>query len=166
MSNKPAILLIISGVFLLLSNQSFAQNFLLPDGEYMDTTSAQSEKCQKIYTYFYGVGGKYPENSASLLKEAQIFLQQKNQNYLNSGYITFRFMIDCEGKLLPKTQVLQTDEKYSNYHFERNLVNELFAFLKTLDKWRIAKSKGGYTYSYKAFLTFKIKNGKVINIIP
>jgi hypothetical protein len=63
-------------------------------------------------------------------------------------------------------QVLQTDEKYSNYHFEKKLVNELFTFLKTLDKWKIAKSKEGYTYSYKAFVTFKIKNGKVINIIP
>jgi hypothetical protein len=166
MPNKLTIALIISGLSLLLTCQTFAQNFVLPDGDYMDTTFAQNEKCHKIYNYFYGVGGKYPENSASLLKEAQIFLQQKNQNYLNSGYITFRFMVNCEGKLLPKTQILQTDEKYLNYHFEKNLVNELFAFLKTLDKWRIAKSKEGYTYSYKAFLTFKIKNGKVVNIIP
>lgn len=166
MPNRLTITLIISGIFLLLTNQSFAQNFVLPDGEYMDTVSTQNEKCPKIYGYFYSVGGKYPENSASLLKKVQTFLQEKNENYLNSGYITFRFMIDCEGKPLPKTQILQTDEKYTNYHFNKNLVNELFTFLKTLDKWKIAKSKEGVTYSYKAFLTFKIKNGKVINIIP
>jgi hypothetical protein len=166
MPNRLTKVLIISGVFLLLTSQTFAQNFVLPDGEYMDTISIQNEKCPKIYNYFYSVGGKYPKNSASLLKEVQIFLQQKNKNYVNSGYITFRFMIDCEGKLLPKIQVLQTDEKYAAFHFEKDLVNELFAFLKTLDKWRMAKSKEGNTYSYKAFLTFKIKNGKVINIIP
>jgi hypothetical protein len=103
MPNKLTIVLIILIVSLLFNCQTFAQNFVLPDGEYMDTTSAQNEKCPKIYNYFFSVGGKYPENSASLLKEAQIFLQQKNENYFNSGYITFRFMVDCEGKLLPKT---------------------------------------------------------------
>ncbi len=166
MPNRLTLKLIISGIFLLLTSQTFAQNFVLPDGEYMDTISTQNEKCPKIYGYFYSVGGKYPENSASLLKKVQIFLQEKNENYLNSGYITFRFMVDCEGKLLPKTQVLQTDGKYSASHFNKNLVNELFAFLKILNKWKIAKSKEGDTYSYKAFVTFKIKNGKVINIIP
>jgi hypothetical protein len=75
-------------------------------------------------------------------------------------------MIDCEGKPLPKTRLLQTDEKYVTCHFEKKLVDDLFAFFKTLDKWKIVKSKEGVSYSYKAFLTFKIKNGKVINIIP
>jgi len=132
----------------------------------MDTTFAQNEKCLKQYAYFYSVGGKYPENSTSLLKKVQTFLQQQNKNYVNSGYITFRFMIDCEGRRIPATQVLQTDEKYAAFHFEKKLVDELYSFLKTLDKWVTAKSKEGNTYSYKAFLTFKIKNGKVINIIP
>jgi hypothetical protein len=166
MPKRLTIILTISGVLLLLTCQSFAQNFVLPDGEYMDTTSTQNEKCPKAYAYFYSVNGKYPENSASLLKKVQLFLQQKNENYVNSGYITFRFIVDCDGKPLPKTQVLQTDEKYAACHFNKNLVNELFAFFKTLDKWVIARSKAGYPYSYKAFLTFKIKNGKVINIIP
>jgi len=166
MPNKLIIALIISGIFLLLTNQSFAQNFILSDGEYMDTTFTQNEKCPKQYAYFYSVGGKYPENSTSLLKKAQTFLQQKNENYINSGYITFRFMIDCEGKRISKTEVLQTDEKYAAFHFEKKLVDELYGFLKTLDKWVTYRSTEGTTYSYKAFLTFKIKNGKVINIIP
>jgi len=166
MPNKSAILFIISGILLLLTNKTFAQNFVLPDGEFMDTSFIQNEKCPKLFAYFYSVDGKYPENSASLLKKVQTFLQQKNENYANSGYITFRFLIDCEGKPYPKTRVLQTDEQYSNCYFNKNLVNELYAFLKTLDKWKIAKSKDGNTFSYKAFITFKIKNGKVINIIP
>ena len=139
---------------------------MLPDGEYMDTTSVQNEKCPTQFAYFYSVGGKYPENSASLLKKVQAFLQQKNEMYANNGYITFRFMIDCEGKRVPQTEVLQTDEKYASFHFEKKLVDELFSFLQTLDKWVIARSTDGKSYSYKAFLTFKIKNGKVINIIP
>jgi len=166
MPNKLIIALVISTVLLLCSKQSQAQNFILPDGEYMDTTFAQNEKCPPQYAYFYSVGGKYPENSTSLLKKVQAYLQQKNEAYTNSGYITFRFMIDCEGKRVPQTEVLQTDEKYAAFHFEKNLVDELYSFLKTLDKWIVAKSTNGNAYAYKAFLTFKIKNGKVINIIP
>lgn len=166
MPNKLSVILIISGLFLLLSSKTFAQNFVLPDGEYMDTTISQNEKCAQQYAYFYSVGGKYPENSATLLKKVQTYLQQKNESYTNSGYITFRFMIDCEGKPLAKTRVLQTDENYVTCHFEKKLVDELFAFYKTLDKWKIIKSKEGVSYSYKAFITFKIRNGKVINIIP
>jgi hypothetical protein len=120
MPNRLTTALMILGVSLLITCQTFAQNFVLPDGEYMDTTSIQNEKCKNNIHYFYNSGGlKYPENSASFLKELQTFLQQKNESYLNSGYITFRFIIDCEGKLLPKTEVLQTDEKYSNYHFNK-----------------------------------------------
>jgi hypothetical protein len=166
MPNKLTIAFIISALLLLQSFQSFAQNYGLPDGEYMDTTSTQNEKCPKGYEYFYRVAGKYPKNSASLLKEVQLFLQQNDRHYINSGYITFRFMVDCEGKRLPKTQVLQTDDKYAVFHFEKELVNELFAFLQTLDKWRAGHPINGISYPYKAFLTFKIKNGKVINIIP
>lgn len=166
MPNKLTTALIISTVLLLWASQSLAQNIILPDGEYMDTTSVQNEKCPKQFAYFYSVGGKYPENSTSLLKKVQAYLQQKNETYTNSGYITFRFMVDCEGKRVPQTEVLQTDEKYAAFHFEKKLVDELFSFLKTLDKWVTYKSKEGNTYSYKAFLTFKIKNGKVINIIP
>jgi hypothetical protein len=163
---KKILHLIVIAAALLLSGEAFAQDFVLPDGEYMDTTFAPNEKCKNNTQYFYSVGGKYPQNSSTLLKEVQTFLQQKNKNYSNSGYITFRFIIDCGGKRSPKTEVLQTDEYYISNHFDKELVNELFAFLKTMDKWKIAASKEGAIFSYKAFLTFKIKNGKVINIIP
>jgi hypothetical protein len=163
---KKAKYLLIIAIALFLRNETFAQNFVLPGGEYMDTTSAQNAKCKNSIQYFYGVGGKYPKSSSTLLKEVQAFLQQKNVSYGNSGYITFRFIVDCGGKPLPGTEVLQTDGQYAGTHFDKELVNELFSFFKTMDAWRIAASKSGEAFSYKAFLTFKIKNGKVINIIP
>ena len=132
----------------------------------MDTTTYHNTKCKDYNAYYYQVGGKYPQNSSSLLKEVQISFQNNKEIYLGSGYITFRFIVDCEGKLMQKVQVLQTDEKYKSYHFNKTLVNELFAFLKTLNKWKIAKLKNGETILYRAFITFKIRNGKVINIIP
>ena len=65
-----------------------------------------------------------------------------------------------------KTQVLQTDEAYKPKHFQKQFVEQLFTFFKTMKNWKIAKTKTGEPFNYFAFLTFKIQNGKVINIIP
>jgi hypothetical protein len=131
----------------------------------MDTTSARGT-CREPNVYYYQVGGKYPENSASLLEKTRMFLQKQNKQYTGSGYITFRFRVDCEGKAMKRVQVLQTDENYISQHFDKDFVGQLFSFVKTLDKWKIAKNNKGEPYSYTTFVTFKIKDGQVINIIP
>jgi hypothetical protein len=165
-----AIRQIIILTFLFLYGHAFGQNFILPDGEYMDTTSIQDTKDTACfispYNYYYSFGAKYPENSASLLNEAQLYLQKKHAAYCGSGYITLRFSIDCEGRMTKKVQVLQTNEQYTSYHFERALVNELYAFLQTLVKWKVANPLPGKNFYYMTFVTFKIRNGKIINIIP
>ncbi|HEY5407034.1 MAG TPA: hypothetical protein VIJ92_08100 [Ginsengibacter sp.] len=158
--------LIILLTSLFMTCQVFGQNIILPDGEYMDTTSNTDTKCKNYNAYYYQVGGKYPESSSSVLKEVRIFQQKKNKRYFGSGYITFRFTVDCEGKVMKKIQVMQTDEMYKPYHFSRDLVNELFLFFNTMKKWKIAKTKQGDVFNYFAFIAFKINNGKVINIIP
>ena len=67
---------------------------------------------------------------------------------------------------MKRTQVLQTDKNYKTYHFDKAFVDELYFFLNTLDDWKIVKDNKGNPLSYIAFITFKIENGKVINIIP
>jgi hypothetical protein len=154
-------------LFIFRSFPGSSQNVILGEGEFMDTTSVNDPGCKGYdNVFYYQVGGKYPENSASLLKETQAFLQEKNKKFNGSGYITFRFAIDCAGKMRKRVQVLQTDEKYRTTHFEKEFVNELFLFVGSLDKWKIAGSKNGVPYFYTTLITFKIKDGKVINIIP
>ena len=154
--------------FLLFASHTYSQNFVLPDGEYMDTTTNDNATCKDYSVYYYqGHGrGKYPEASTTILKEVQSFLKIKDNSFKGSGYITFQFMIDCNGKKMKKTRVLQTDEEYNNYHFEKEFVEELYTFLNTMDKWKIFKINSGEILSYHAFITFKIKNGKAVNIIP
>ncbi len=145
---------------------SFGQNFTLPDGEYMDTTGNLKSNCPNYAIYYYSLGCKYPKNSSSLLKDLQDFLKNKNNIYPGSGYITFRFKIDCEGRPNQKVKVSQTDTKYKICHFDKKLVNELYLFIKTLNEWKTGITRDGKVYSYLAFITFKMENGKIINIIP
>lgn len=158
----------LAAIFLLiLPFPAMAQNFILADGEYMDTTSVLPAGCKYYDVYYYQVGGKYPESSETILKSAHAFLQQKNSKYTGSGYITFRFTVGCDGKVIAKTQVLQTDERYTKHTFDKQFVSELYAFFKTLTKWKVARMPAtNEAIAYAAFITFKIKNGEVINIVP
>jgi len=153
-------------LFTFFSETLFSQNIILPETEYMDTTSNRDTACKDYDIYFYQAGGKYPRSSSTVLQEVKNFLLKTNNSYINSGYITFRFLVGCDGFPMPKTEVLQTDEAYTKFHFDKGLVTELFSFFKTMGKWNIAKTKAGEPLAFKSFITFKIKDGKVVNIIP
>jgi hypothetical protein len=158
---------IITLFFLLACLPGTAQNIILPTGEYMDTTLNRKGPCAKAgSTRYYGVGGKYPRSSETLAQEAQAFLRRKSKVYKGNGYVTFRFTIDCAGFRQPMVQVLQTDAAYRQFHFRKELVDELYAFLKTLTAWRTATLPDGRAVNYLAYLTFKIKDGKVVAVVP
>lgn len=153
--------------FLLLSVFSLkAQHDRGTEGTFMDTLQTKDSSCVNDLIYYYSVDAKYFKNSASLLKDAQVYLQATEKKYSGNGYITFRCRIGCDGKPANKIQILQTDEVYRSAHFEKELVNELYGFFKTLDRWKRVKNKNGQPISYIAFITFKIKDGKIIQIIP
>jgi len=144
---------------------SFGQKYVTTEGEFMDTTDNRNDKCIDANLYYYQIGCKYPKSSSTLLIEVQKYMQGSKIVSTESGYITFRARIDCEGHPVKKVQVLQTDEQYKKFHFDKAYVNELYLYFVTLDNWKTISSYKGSFY-YTAFITFKIRNGKVINITP
>ena len=154
-------------LFLLFYLPARSQNVILSDGEYMDTTTTRNPACAKApFVPYFSVGGKYPRSSETLAADANAFLRRKNERYAGSGYVTFRFVVDCTGFRQPKTQVLQTDAKYQATHFRKELVNDLYAYLQTLKDWRAVTIPNGMLANYFTYLTFKISNGKVVAVIP
>jgi hypothetical protein len=153
-------------LFLFFCLSARSQTFPYEGGEYVDTTTTRNPACAKApFVPYFSVDGKYPRSSDTLVQEATAFLQRGSRKFSGSGYVTFRFVIDCAGFRLPMTQVLQTDANYAPTHFQPELVSELHAFLKTLKDWRVATHRG-YAVSYFTYLTFKISNGKVVAVIP
>lgn len=157
---------VLAFVFLFIVNITEAQLLHIGENEYIDTIGKiDSVHCKELNIYYYQVEGKYPESSYVLLENAQAYIGDFTLTGLKNGYITFRFTIDCQGNLVRFVEVLQTNQHYKKDHFEFGFVKELYQFLLTLKDWKIAKLNGD-TYPYKAYLTFKIKDGKVDNIIP
>lgn len=153
-------------ILLLLWLPGRAQRVLLPGGEYMDTTLVRNAACPKVdWVRYYSVQGKYPRSSYTLAQEAQAFLQQQKQAYVGSGYVTFQFVVDCAGHRQPRVQVLQTDIQYQPYHFRPELVEILYAYFQTLTEWRVGSIQNT-PVNYIAYLTFKLKDGKVVAVVP
>jgi len=143
-----------------------AQRVTLPSGDYMDTTSVRSPACASAgWARYYSVQGKYPRSSSTLAHEAQAFLQQQKQGYVGSGYVTFRFVIDCAGHRQPRVQVLQTTAQYQPTHFDKALVEALYAYFQTLTEWRVGAMQNA-PVNYLAYLTFKLKDGNVVAVVP
>ncbi len=154
-------------LLLLLSGlPALAQRIVLPDGEYMDTTSARSPACARAgWARYYSVQGKYPRSSYMLAREAQAFLQGQKQGYAGSGYVTFRFVVDCAGQRQPRVQVLQTTAQYQPTHFDKALVEALYAYFQTLTEWRVGALQNA-PVNYLAYFTFKLKDGNVVAVVP
>ena len=139
----------------------------LCSGQVIEKKASNLDSCREYNAFYYQVGGKYPESSVTTLENVHTFLKTKHHSYSGSGYITFRFIVNCNGEIRRESlEVLQIDAKYIHSLFDKEFVVEITEFLFGLKKWHVPKDKKGFPFSYKAFLSFKIQNGKIVNIIP
>ena len=149
----------------LLSIQAKAQFDIaqldnLYDGEIIDSTVTKNLMLyEDFYPYYYSFKAKYPESTQTLLVNCQKFLKNKIFELKGSGYITFTFMIDNEGKI-NYVKYTQIDEFYKATKFNKKAVLAIYDFIKTLDKWKKARyhDEENNPISYITFMSFKIEN--------
>lgn len=82
----------------------------------------------------------------------------------SNGFITIRFVVNCEGKT-GLFRIQEMNENYEEKNFDQKLTKNLLDFTKKLDGW-IPKEYLGRKFDYYQYLTFKIENGKVTEILP
>ncbi|MGI9583651.1 hypothetical protein ACR1PO_20810 [Chryseobacterium sp. RRHN12] len=93
------------------------------------------------------------------LKKENIY-SEKNIN----GYITVRFLVNCEGKTgLFRLRHMSPDLKDSVP--DEELEKKLLQFTKSLGGW-MPKEIQGLKVDYYQYLTYKIENGKVSEVLP
>lgn len=159
-------MLVLCCLFLGCAFEGSAQLISLADGQYIDTSGKLPSDCpNKIPAYYYQVGGKYPRSSNTLLEKARSILDCKKVSG-ESGYLTFQFLVDCSGTIVRRVKVLQTNSLYQEKSFDFEMVNKYYNFLLTLTGWQPGLTRKGTTIPYHAFITFKIKDGTLENIIP
>ncbi len=87
-----------------------------------------------------------------------------------TGRIRVLFVINCEGKI-GRFSYTGLDENYKPKTFDPRITEQLVKIIKTLDDWSIGTyDHHGQIEPYKVdsykFLTFKIRNGAIIEIFP
>lgn len=125
------------------------------------------EPCEdenKIVDYYNGrppaefVGGK-----GALWKAIHPQINNKKLNR-ESGYLTFRFIINCKGKIGYFTTE-QASLDFKKKSFNPETVEHLYGIVSTLSPWKATTIRKEVRDAY-AYLTFKLKDGKVIELLP
>lgn len=84
----------------------------------------------------------------------------KEQN----GYVTIRFIVNCEGKS-GRFRIEAMDFDYQPFQFDAKITEQLLEAVKGLNDWIPVRRKEK-SYDFYQYLTFKIKDGQIIKVLP
>ncbi|MCH4822100.1 hypothetical protein ML462_02855 [Gramella lutea] len=119
---------------------------------------------EKILQYFnFGEGPVYSGEKSKIIDLFESKYQPvtgKNEN----GLIRIRFVVNCEGEA-GRYRVLQSDENYLKKEFDKKIVSQLLKITSEIEKWKVLK-RDEFPINYYMYLIFKIKDGKIIEILP
>ena len=81
-----------------------------------------------------------------------------------NGYLTIRFIVNCKGET-GRFRMEEMDFDYQAIRFHKEISEQLFEIVKNLNAW-IPRRRGERTYDFYQYLTFKIKEGQIVKILP
>ncbi|RCR68773.1 hypothetical protein [Larkinella punicea] len=134
-------------------------------GWYPTDTTERFRPCNKdwgVYQYF-SLHKKYPESSMMLLKKVRS-IYQKPENCTQSGFITFRFIVNCRSET-GWYHTYEIDERYQARTFDPKIASQLLTFVQSLTDWPVGMVEGE-AVDYFTYFTFKIKHGEIDNLVP
>jgi hypothetical protein len=120
------------------------------------------EEAIKQY-YNFGKGLQYKGEKPKINEHFKVRLKTSDKKN-ESGFLTIRFIVNCAGKT-GRFRTQGMDENYNRKTFDDNLTDQLVTLTKIMDGWVIGEHDGK-TYDYYQYLTFKIEDGRLIEIMP
>ncbi len=84
--------------------------------------------------------------------------------YQESGYLALRFVVNCEGKA-GRFTTDEADLDFNKKEFPTETVQHLYEILASVPDWQpvLVREENRDAYTY---ITFKLKNGKIIDLLP
>lgn len=83
----------------------------------------------------------------------------------DTGYLTIRFIVNCEGKT-GRFRMEQMSCDYQPMKFSETLTKQLHRLTTELSGWGVALDQNGQPRDYYQYLTFKMRNGMLEEILP
>jgi len=118
----------------------------------------------QIYQYFNDSKGfQYKGEKLAVEEEFQKIYKSENVKKEN-GWIRIRFVVNCNEES-DRFRILTANYDYEPIEFDKNITSQLLNITKSLTGW-IPKSVNGKKVDYYQYLIFKIKDGKIDEILP
>jgi len=137
---------------------------------YIDPDSAMDKEipfqtCDKyIYDYYNGEQKLHYKGGKKAIWKAVNQRLNKKKLLKESGYLTFRFVINCQGGM-GRFTTEQADLDFQPKEFSYITVNHFYKIAKEVDEWIPTNIEGEDVDAY-FYLTFKLKDGELIELLP
>lgn len=113
---------------------------------------------------YYNVSQEFDYKGEKIAIEEKLKKENISSEKKINGYITVRFLVNCEGKTgLFRVKHLDSDLK--DVALDQDMENKLLKFTKSLNGW-VPKKIEGLKLDYYQYLTYKIEDGKVSEVLP
>jgi len=122
-------------------------------------------KCKKLFIQpFYRTELEYKGDKPALQKHfGGIF--EKQYVATDEGFISVIFTVNCEGKIGDYKMQL-TDIDFKEKEFSLELLKDIVERVEKLEEWKIGKNDDDELVDSKKYLLFKMKEGRLVHILP
>lgn len=131
-----------------------------------DQDNAAFELChgdKKVKQYFnISEGLPYNGEKSAIVKRFQENYKPVSTN--QSGWVRVRFIVNCKGQT-DRFRVIGADMEYQNQVFDPQITDQLLAISKELQGWKVLPDEEN-PEDYYQYLSFKIENGHIKEILP
>ncbi len=117
-----------------------------------------------IFQYFNTSGGLEYEGEKLAIEKVFAAQYKPRRAKKESGWVRIRFVVNCKGET-DRFRVLCMDKDYNEKVLHRSITDQLLAVAKTLNGWKTKRYKDT-EISFYQYLTFKIKQGRITEILP
>jgi len=96
----------------------------------------------------------------------QLALNYNGSEFTDSGYLNFRFLVNCEGNA-GWFEIIELNLDLEETTLNPKMVANLLKFTSDSKHWNALKyTKEDLTYNYYMYVSYRIENGKITEIIP
>ncbi|SHJ09946.1 hypothetical protein [Aquimarina spongiae] len=111
-------------------------------------------------TQYYSIGTNYQGGEKAIKKELKGLIN--NLNFNDSGFITYRFVVNCKNKT-GRFRVKTVNSNLKENTFNSDNIKRIQESIESLKGWKAGKRKDEILDSYYV-LNFKVQNNKIVDI--
>ncbi len=121
--------------------------------------------CRENYIpQYYSIQSGFEGEKPALEAFFRANFVKNNKHKGEDGYITIRFIVNCQGNT-GRFRMQEMDPDLHPKQFPKALSGQLSALVKSLQGWKPGQHNG-MALDYYQYLTFKIKDGNIVEILP